>query len=161
MRLKLSNRTSFNITKILVAIDGSDISLGAAMAAIQIAEKYSAELVILYVIDSRIRYESVGEVTFPKFLGSLKQVVDMAMEKGQNLVDEVKQKANGKSINIKTEVVLGVGSVVKEIVEYAEKHKIDLIVVGTRGMSGIKKVLLGSTASGVVTYSHCPVMIIK
>ena len=66
------------------------------------------------------------------------------MEKGQKLVDAVKQNANGKSINIKTEVVLGVGSVVKEIVEYAEKHKIDLIVVGTRGMSGIKKVLLGS-----------------
>ena len=100
-----SNNTPFKITKILVAIDGSNISLNAATAAIQIAEKYGAELVILYVIDSRIRYESVGEVTFPKFLGSLKQVVDIAMEKGQNLVDEVKQKANGKSINIKTEVI--------------------------------------------------------
>lgn len=158
---EISNNTPFKITKILVAIDGSNISLNAATAAIQITEKYSAELVILYVIDSSIRYESIGDVAFPRFLGSLKQVVDIAMEKGQNLVDEVKQKANGKSINIKTEVVLGVGSVVKEIVEYAEKHKIDLIVVGTRGMSGIKKVLLGSTASGVVTYSHCPVMVIK
>ena len=139
----------------------SNISLNAATAAIQLPKNMSAELVILYVIDSRIRYESIGDDAFPKYLGLLKQVVDVAMEKGQNLVDEVKQKANGKSINIKTEVILGVGSVVKEIVEYAEKHKIDLIVVGTRGMSGIKKVLLGSTASGVVTYSHCPVMIIK
>ena len=158
---ELSNRTSFNITKILVAIDGSDISLGAAMAAIQLAEKYGAELVILYVIDSKIRYETIGDDAFPRYLGSLKQVVDIAIEKGQKLVDEVKEKANGNKINIKTEVVLGVGSVVKEIVEYAEKEKIDLIVLGTRGMSGIKKVLLGSTASGVVTYSHCPVMIIK
>ena len=49
----------------------------------------------------------------------------------------------------------------KSIVEYAEEHKIDLIVVGTRGMSGIKKMLLGSTASGVVTYAHCPVMVVK
>ena len=77
------------------------------MAAIQIAEKYSAELVILYVIDSKIRYESVGDVTFPKFLGSLKQVVDIAIEKGQKLVDEVKEKVNGNKINIKTEVTLG------------------------------------------------------
>ena len=158
---EISNNTPFKITKILVAIDGSNISLNAATTAIQLAEKHGAELVILHVIDSRIRYESIGDDVFPRFLGSLKQVVDIAMEKGQKLVDEVKQNANGKSINIKTEVVLGVGSVVKEIVEYAEKHKIDLIVVGTRGMSGIKKVLLGSTASGVVTYSHCPVMIIK
>ena len=158
---KLSNRTSFNITKILVAIDGSDIALGAAMAAIQFAEKYSAELVILYVIDSKIRYETIGDDAFPRYLGSLKQVVDVAIEKGQKLVDEVKEKVNGNKITIKTEVLLGVGSVVKEIVEYAEKEKIDLIVLGTRGISGIKKVLLGSTASGVVTYSHCPVMIIK
>lgn len=158
---KLSNRTSFNITKILVAIDGSDIALGAAMAAIQLAEKYSAELVILYVIDSKIRYETIGDDAFPRYLGSLKQVVDVAIEKGQKLVDEVKEKVNGNKITIKTEVLLGVGSVVKEIVEYAEKEKIDLIVLGTRGISGIKKVLLGSTASGVVTYSHCPVMIIK
>ncbi|MGA8842732.1 MAG: universal stress protein [Nitrososphaeraceae archaeon] len=158
---KLSNRTSFNITKILVAIDGSDIALGAAMAAIQLAEKYSAELVILYVIDSKIRYETIGDDAFPRYLGSLKQVVDVAIEKGQKLVDEVKEKVNGNKITIKTEVLLGVGSVVKEIVEYAEKEKIDLIILGTRGISGIKKVLLGSTASGVVTYSHCPVMIIK
>ena len=136
---KLSNRTSFNITKILVAIDGSDIALGAAMAAIQLAEKYSAELVILYVIDSKIRYETIGDDAFPRYLGSLKQVVDVAIEKGQKLVDEVKEKVNGNKITIKTEVLLGVGSVVKEIVEYAEKEKIDLIVLGTRGISGIKK----------------------
>ena len=49
----------------------------------------------------------------------------------------------------------------KSIVEYAEEHKIDLIVVGTRGMSGIKKMLLGRTASGVVTYAHCPVTVVK
>jgi nucleotide-binding universal stress UspA family protein len=50
---------------------------------------------------------------------------------------------------------------VKSIVEYAEEHKIDLIVIGTKGLSGIKKMLLGSTASGVVTYAHCPVIVVK
>ena len=49
----------------------------------------------------------------------------------------------------------------KSIVEYADRHKTDLIVIGTKGLSGIKKMLLGSTASGVVTYAHCPVMVVK
>ena len=49
----------------------------------------------------------------------------------------------------------------KSIVEYTEEHKIDLIVIGTKGLSGIKKMLLGSTASGVVTYAHCPVVVVK
>jgi len=51
--------------------------------------------------------------------------------------------------------------VVKKIVEYAEKQDVDLIVIGTRGMSGIKRTLLGSTASGVVTYAQCPVLVVK
>ncbi|MGA7977566.1 MAG: universal stress protein [Nitrososphaeraceae archaeon] len=73
----------------------------------------------------------------------------------------MKQKAFKNNIDIKTDIIIGKTSVVKSIVEYAEEHKIDLIVVGTRGMSGIKKMLLGSTASGVVTYAHCPVTVVK
>jgi nucleotide-binding universal stress UspA family protein len=47
------------------------------------------------------------------------------------------------------------------IIEYAESEDVDLIIMGTRGRSGFKKLLLGSIASAVVTYSPCPVMIIK
>jgi nucleotide-binding universal stress UspA family protein len=52
-------------------------------------------------------------------------------------------------------------SIVGAIVEYAEREKIDLIVIGTRGRSGFKKLLLGSVPSGVVTYATCPVMVVK
>ena len=44
---------------------------------------------------------------------------------------------------------------------YGEDQKFDLVVVGTRGMTGIKKMLLGSTASDIVTYAHCPVLVMK
>ena len=52
-------------------------------------------------------------------------------------------------------------SVTGNIVEYAKHEKIDLIVIGTRGRSAFKRILLGSTASGVVTHAHCPVMVVK
>ena len=52
-------------------------------------------------------------------------------------------------------------SVLNTILEYVEEHNITLIVVGTRGRSGIKKMLLGSVASGLVTYASCPVLVIK
>src|SRR5215831_9923722 len=42
-----------------------------------------------------------------------------------------------------------------------EENNIDLIVIGTRGRSGFKKLLLGSVASHVVTYAHCPVLVVK
>ena len=52
-------------------------------------------------------------------------------------------------------------SIVAAVVEYAEEHNIDLIVIGTRGRSGFKRLILGSVATGVITYAHCPVMVIK
>ena len=76
-------------------------------------------------------------------------------------MDKVKQKAKGKGVIVKTDVIMGISSVVKEIVEYAEKNKVDMIVVGSRGLAGIKKMLVGSVASGVVTYAHCPVLVAK
>ena len=52
-------------------------------------------------------------------------------------------------------------SVEGAIVSYAEEENIDLIVIGTRGRSGFTKLLLGSVASKVVTYAHCPVLVVK
>ena len=115
----------------------------------------------LYVVSPDIRYGYLEDDEKPLRYGPLKEIVMMAVERGQKQVDEVKQKASKNNIDIKTDVIIGKTSVVKSIVEYAEEHKIDLIVIGTRGMSGIKKMLLGSTASGVVTYAHCPVMVVK
>jgi nucleotide-binding universal stress UspA family protein len=46
-------------------------------------------------------------------------------------------------------------------VSYAEEEGIDLIVIGTKGMSGIKRMLIGSVAEGVVMYAHCPVLVVK
>jgi len=85
----------------------------------------------------------------------------VAMQKGETHVGKVKKMAKLKGVKVTTEVVLGISSVVKEIVEYAEKNKIDMIVVGSRGLSGIKKMLLGSVANGVVTYAHCRVLVAK
>ena len=85
----------------------------------------------------------------------------MAVERGEKLLNEVKQKASKTNIDVKTDVIIGYTSVAKSIVEYAEERNMDLIVIGTRGMTGIKKMLLGSTATGVVTYAHCPVLIVK
>ncbi len=47
------------------------------------------------------------------------------------------------------------------IVEYAEKEDVDLIVLGTKGKTGLKRILLGSVALGVVTHATCPVLVVK
>ena len=53
-------------------------------------------------------------------------------------------------------------SIVEEIIEKAEHEKeVDLIVIGTRGLGGFKKMLLGSVSSGVITHSHCNTLVVR
>ena len=62
------------------------------------------------------------------------------------------------NVRLRTQVISTDASIVDAIVDYAG---VELIVVGTRGKSGFKKLLLESVASGVVTYSYCPVLVVK
>src|SRR5215510_7284705 len=74
---------------------------------------------------------------------------------------EESKETNRGVIHLKTQVVVSPLSIIGSIVQYAEHENIDLIVVGTRGRSGFKRLLLGSTASGIVTHAHCPVMVVR
>jgi nucleotide-binding universal stress UspA family protein len=68
-----------------------------------------------------------------------------------------------QEVNVKVEIVASPTAVVPAIVDYAKKNKVDLIITGTKGRrrSGLAKLLLGSVASGIVTYANCPVMVVK
>ena len=81
----------------------------------------------------------------------------------QKILDNIQEKAKTVGIESKTKILMipRTEDTVKPILKYAEDEEIDLIVVGTRGRTGIKKMLLGSVASGVVTYAHCPVIVVK
>ena len=84
-----------------------------------------------------------------------------SMEDAKTWLEKFNQESKEDNIQLKTELINSHRPVDYIILEYAEKNNIDLIVVGTRGRSGFKKLLLGSIASSVVTYAHCPVMVVK
>lgn len=146
-----------SIKKILVAVDGSSPSFNASDYAIDLAKGNDAELIVLYILSpvpySQFEYANIGR---------MKEIETIEKEKAQQeVVNKVKQKATQEKVSVKTDVLIKYTSVVKEIVEYAENNKVDMIVIGSRGKTGFKKMLLGSVASGVVTYSHCPVLVVK
>jgi nucleotide-binding universal stress UspA family protein len=143
-------------SKILVAIDGSEASMDAADYAIQMAREYNSELIALHVILSDL---TIFGPNPPRHINELKQ-------EAQKYLDKIREKSNldsnnsDKKIPLRTELIAS-ASAVGGIVGFAEKENTSLIVIGTRGRSGFKKLLLGSVAAGVVTYAHCPVMVIK
>ena len=145
-----SQKTLFS--KILVAIDGSDSSMDAADYAISLSKEFNnAELYALHVI--RADVDLFGPHETSEFMTTMRN-------EGEKYLNKVRLKTNEKNIQIKTEIISSTNTA-GGIVDYAEENKIDLIVIGTRGRTGFKKLLLGSVASHVVTYAHCPVLVVK
>jgi nucleotide-binding universal stress UspA family protein len=153
-------KTKFN--KILVAIDGSDHSMGAAEYAIDIARDNKAQLIALTVLDiTKIGYASAFIASPVHGLAELER----KRKEAQEWLDKVarliaSQKANDHDIQFKSQIEESM-SVAGTIVEFAENQNIDLIVVGSKGRSGFTKLLLGSVASRIVTYATCPVLVTK
>ena len=143
--------------------------MDAAEYAVAIAKKYNAALVALHVLPEEIRYHTeFNRVNADTPTTSIKGILESyrleAEEEQFNKIRQMgKEKGNGivTTINFSSDVILPNKSVVAEIVDYAENNNIDLLAIGTRGRSGVRRLLLGSVASGVVTYAHCPVLVIK
>ena len=151
---------SLSIRKILVTIDGSENSKKATDYAISLAKKYNAQLIVLYVLYSELgfAYSNLLGVTTPK---AIKDILETQKKDVQNWFDEIRSKLKKTSISVTDKIIISVSSIVGEIIGFADKEKVDLIILGTRGRTGFKKLLLGSVAEGVVTHSSCPVMVVR
>jgi len=143
------------VSKVLVGIDGSDHSFRAAQYALEISKKYGAKLIAVTVTympaKSRMSQQEAIEVG-----AGLSE-----MDKAKTWFESFTQGARENKIDLKTELVNSQRPVDYVILEYAEKEGIDLIVIGTRGRSGLSKIVLGSVASRIVTYSHVPLLVVK
>jgi nucleotide-binding universal stress UspA family protein len=151
------------ISRMLVAIDGSEESMRATTYAITIACIYDAELVALTVVNTQPWFYSSTAYGWADNQ-TMEKVHKKDRDEAQHWLDQTKANAEDNGIKISTKILMvptTASSTSAAIVNYAEQNNIDLIVVGTRGRSGLKKMLLGSTALGVLTYAHCPVMVIK
>lgn len=149
-------------SRILIALDGSEPSIKATEYGIEIAKKSNnSQLIALHVIHSQIKYLYSSNVATLVTSNTIDTIADTAKQEAQKWLAKIKEKADQNEVKLKIEFIVDPASVVGAIIDYAEREKIDLIIIGSRGLSGFKKLLLGSTTSGVVTYAHCPVLVVK
>ena len=93
--------------------------------------------------------------------GMLNDIMQAGSGEAKKWFDAIEGKAEDSGIKVETKIAESVGSPTSTIVDYAKKENVDLIVVGTRGRTKLKKILLGSVASGVATYAPCTVMVVR
>ena len=149
--------------KIMVAIDGSKESMHAANCAIGVAKRYNATLVVLTVLPQELRYDYEIDRVDPEIpMTPVRGVVELSrMEIEDKWFKVIKKNALVSNVKIETEVIMEGKSVVSDIIEYSEKQGIDLIVIGTKGKTGLRRLLLGSVSQGVLAYAHCPVLLVR
>lgn len=154
-----------HFSRILVAIDGSAPSIHAVDYAISIAVKSNSELLVLYVIDVyKYSHLSSSIILAPTF-GSEKYLEEK--NEAEKLMNKIKERFksklndNTKSKELKIEIIEGIKSVANTIIEHAESQNIDLIIIGSRGRTGLKRLLLGSVSSAIIKNAHCAVLIIR
>ncbi len=136
---------------ILVPFDGSKGSHGALDHALDLARETSATLHFINVVDHAV--VAGGDYNAGMVLDALKQSGEQALESVVERVEEV-----GVDVG---EASVVVGSPFREIVDYADEADVDCIVMGTRGRSGINRVLLGSVTERVIRKTNVPVIATK
>ena len=147
------------LTRVLVAVDGSDYSIRATKVAVTLCKAVNAELVAFHAIPVP-RYSFTAEAgglhPFP-----LDQYFSSARKEAQGLVDDAVALAKNNGVQATGLVAAPTYSIVEAIVQAAISHDIDLIVLGNRGLSGFKKLLIGSVSSAVVSHAHCSVLVVR
>lgn len=140
--------------KILLPTDFSEYSLTAIEYAVDLADKYDAELHVLHVLEKTPPILAIRsfDLSEEKIISSLENDANASLKK----VEERLKSITGRPINM----VLRKGIDYQEIVEYCNEEKIDLIVIATHGRTGILHTLLGSVAEKVIRYAKCPVMVV-
>jgi len=148
------------IKTILIAVDKSGYKEKIISYAITLAKSLGAEIIAIHVID-KSSLGAAGDL-LGYYRGGNIGVYEMEMrKKGEILLAEVEAtvRKNG-NINV-TGAVLVDSSVANAIINYAENKKVDLILIGARGMAGIEKFILGGVASKVISHAQCPVLAIR
>ena len=149
-------------SKILVPVDGSINSMKAIDYAVNVTEKYKSEIIALHVLYSQSGFAFHKETVAGTITSSSLNDLNLeAKQEAEKWFKEINKRAEKMNVQIKTEVVFTVISIVEGILTHAEKENIDLIIIGSKGKSGWKKLIVGSVASGISTYAHCPILIVR
>ena len=140
--------------KILVPLDGSKLAECALQHAESLAHAFDSTLLLISVIISPAPIVGRAPVDIEAFQKSMDARRDEAENYLKGKMGEFTEK------NIKAKIHIGFEPVVREIIETAEKHGVDLVLIASHGRSGLERVFFGSVASGVLNRIERPLLVI-
>jgi nucleotide-binding universal stress UspA family protein len=147
----------FQMSTIMVPVDFSENSISAVDYAARLAEQFSSKLLLVHVYHFPVELLTDWSA-YGTLAGSGEILEGMRKEREEQITALAREKSR-PALPIETRVLEG--TPFNEIVKAARAEGADLLVMGTRGLTGLKHVLIGSTAEKVVRKAPCPVLVLK
>jgi len=147
--------------KILVPLDGSEHSLKALEEASQLAKISSGNITLINVCSllSIMSDPSMSGHDIVPTDAKVSRMIEAVQKCGSKILQDGEQRISATGVHV--EKMLVEGHAVREIVRAANEGNFDLIVIGARGVSHVREMLLGSVTDGVLHHAHCAVLVIK
>jgi len=136
-------------TRVLLATDGSPDAALAAQSAVELCERTGSELHVVHV----------GEY-LPTFYAYTEEEPTELQHNAQQLLDEQTERIRAAGGQV-TQAHLRLGRAAEQIVNLSEELSIGIIVIGSRGLSALRRAVLGSVSESVVRHAHCPVFVVR
>lgn len=143
-----------------MAIDRSGYKERIITFTISLAKPLGAEIIAIHVIDKSTIVPATD--AYGNYMGG--DQIQATEEELRKQADEMLSEAEllGDKEEVKVDKAIIVApSCAAAIIDYAKKNNVDLIVVGTKGMTGLKHFLLGSVANNIISHAHCPVLAVR
>jgi nucleotide-binding universal stress UspA family protein len=136
------------VERLLLSTDGSEHSEGAIREAIKLAKKCSSKLWVMSVAETNPEFEALAP-----------QITEKAGKAARELVEALQARAKKEGVDCTGIVHQGEDSY-KYIVDEAAKNKISMIIMGRRGRTGLKRLMMGSVTSRVIGHAPCNVLVV-
>jgi len=146
--LVVPSDTHVGFQRVLVATDGSKHCRTAVERAIDFAGSYGGDISVVSIVDVPA-----------EFYAEAPKVVEDLAHKAQGYVGDVKKQAEASGV--KAETFVREGEAYQAITELAKARDVNIIVMGSHGRTGLKRLLMGSVAEKVIGYSPCPVLVTR
>jgi nucleotide-binding universal stress UspA family protein len=142
-------------SKILVPVDGSEISYRALDAGLFFSEKLGSNITVIHVMEDI----PITHIESQKLLNDMLEISAACKQQGQDILSKCSETANNKGMMVDT--ILLKGNPASIILDFCKNGKYDVIIMGNRGMGKIREIILGSVSSKILHNSSCPVLLIK
>ncbi|MBS4024283.1 MAG: universal stress protein [Clostridia bacterium] len=145
--------------KILLAVDGSEASMKAVDEAIKFANAFKAEVDLVSVVYEQPVFLAPGAITLPNLAETRKGILDTVLEATSDMVGHLANRFKENGLKVNTLVIQGKPA--EEIIRLANDGSYNLVILGSRGLSGVKGYLLGSVSNKVANSVKTTVLIVR